>query len=35
MNHSPSFFADEKALPIGVRLMANLALDFLHAPAAR
>jgi amidohydrolase len=30
MNHSPRFFADEAALPIGVRLMANLALDFLH-----
>ena len=32
MNHSPLFFADESALPIGVRLMANLALDFLYAP---
>jgi len=35
MNHSPQFFADEKALPVGVRLMANLALDFLHVPSAR
>ena len=29
-NHSPLFFADESALPIGVRVMANLALDYLH-----
>jgi amidohydrolase len=28
-NHSPLFEADEAALPIGVRLMTNLALDFL------
>jgi amidohydrolase len=28
-NHSPSFFADEAALPVGVRTMASLALDFL------
>jgi len=28
-NHSPSFFADEGALPVGVRLMTNLALDWL------
>ncbi len=30
INHSPLFFADESALPVGVRVMANLALDFLH-----
>jgi amidohydrolase len=29
-NHSPFFFADEAALPVGVRLMANLALDWLE-----
>jgi amidohydrolase len=29
-NHSPLFFADESALPVGVRLMTNLALDYLH-----
>jgi len=29
MNHSPLFFADEAALPIGVRVMTNLALDYL------
>jgi amidohydrolase len=29
-NHSPLFFADESALPVGVRVMTNLALDFLH-----
>lgn len=28
-NHSPRFFADEAALPIGVRALANLALDWL------
>jgi amidohydrolase len=28
-NHSPYFFADEGALPVGVRAMANLALDYL------
>ena len=33
-NHSPLFFADEAALPVGVRTMAALALDGLNAPAA-
>jgi amidohydrolase len=28
-NHSPHFFADEAALPVGVRALANLALDFM------
>jgi amidohydrolase len=28
-NHSPSFFADEAALPVGVRALANLAVDYL------
>lgn len=28
-NHSPYFFADEAALPVGVRALANLALDFM------
>jgi amidohydrolase len=28
-NHSPLFFADEAALPIGVRAMASIAVDFL------
>ncbi len=27
--HSPYFFADEAALPVGVRAMANLVVDFL------
>lgn len=31
-NHSPYFFADEAALPTGVRAMANLALDYLRNP---
>lgn len=29
-NHSPLFYADEKALPIGVTTLTALALDFLH-----
>ncbi|MGH9173241.1 MAG: amidohydrolase, partial [Vicinamibacterales bacterium] len=28
-NHSPLFFADESALPIGVRALTNLAIDYL------
>ncbi len=28
-NHSPLFFADEAALPTGVRLMVSLAVDYL------
>jgi amidohydrolase len=28
-NHSPRFFADERALPVGVRLLVNLAVDYL------
>ncbi len=35
-NHSPYFFADESALPAGVRTLSSLALDFLtgaNAPA--
>jgi amidohydrolase len=31
-NHSPGFFADESALPVGVRALANLAVDFLQQP---
>ena len=30
-NHSPLFFADESALPVGVRAMTNLALDYLFS----
>lgn len=29
-NHSPYFFVDEAALPVGVRSLANLAVDFLR-----
>ena len=29
-NHSPYFVIDETALPVGVRAMANLAVDFLR-----
>ena len=28
-NHSPYFYADERALPVGVRAMTALALDFM------
>lgn len=28
-NHSPRFFVDEAALPIGVRVLTNLAVDYL------
>ncbi|MCB1647139.1 MAG: amidohydrolase [Pseudomonadales bacterium] len=28
-NHSPYFYADERALPVGVRAMSHLALDYL------
>jgi amidohydrolase len=31
-NHSPKFFADESALPTGVKALAHLAADFLAAP---
>ena len=30
-NHSPRFFVDEDALPVGVRLLSELALDYLRA----
>jgi amidohydrolase len=32
-NHSPEFFVDEAALIQGVRIMANLAADYLAGPA--
>ena len=31
VNHSPLFFADESALPLGVRALTNLALDYLFS----
>lgn len=37
-NHSPNFFVDEAVLPLGVRTLASLALDWLAAnpiPTAR
>lgn len=34
-NHSPLFFVDEKALPTGVRALANLAVDYLAAPGRK
>jgi amidohydrolase len=32
VNHSPLFFADEGALPTGVRTMVSLAVDYLSTP---
>jgi amidohydrolase len=34
-NHSPLFVVDEKALPTGVRALANLTMDYLLAARAR
>ncbi|HSQ30783.1 MAG TPA: amidohydrolase [Gemmatimonadaceae bacterium] len=34
-NHSPLFFADEHALPVGVRTMAALAVDYLAGGGGR
>jgi amidohydrolase len=33
-NHNPNFFVDERALVVGVRTMATLAVDFLASPPA-
>ena len=33
-NHSPLFYADEAALPVGMRAMANLAVDYLSEQKA-
>ncbi|MES2523021.1 MAG: amidohydrolase [Gemmatimonadota bacterium] len=33
-NHSPSFFVDEGALPVGVRAMSALAIDYLTGVGA-
>ncbi|MGB0318267.1 MAG: M20/M25/M40 family metallo-hydrolase, partial [Pseudomonadales bacterium] len=30
-NHSPKFYADERALPVGVTAMTALVLDYLEA----
>jgi metal-dependent amidase/aminoacylase/carboxypeptidase family protein len=30
-NHSPLFYADESALPVGVKALTNLALDYLYS----
>jgi len=34
-NHSPLFFADEAALPVGMRTLGSLALDFLAGGTQR
>jgi amidohydrolase len=34
-NHSPRFFADEAALPLGVRVLAHLAVDVMRHEATR
>ncbi len=33
-NHSPLFQADDRALPVGIRAMTNLAMDFLRSGGA-
>ncbi|MFO1296622.1 MAG: amidohydrolase [Rubrivivax sp.] len=33
-NHSPRFYVDESALPLGVRALAHLTCDYLEAPEA-
>jgi amidohydrolase len=33
-NHSPKFFLDESALPLGTRAMLQVVLDYLHGNAA-
>ncbi len=33
VNHSPLFFADEAALPTGVRVITSLAVDYLMGAA--
>ena len=30
-NHSPRFYADERALPVGVRALTALTLDYMQA----
>ncbi len=32
-NHSPQFFVDESTLPVGVRALANLAVEYLRRPS--
>ena len=34
-NHSPLYEVDEGVLPLGVRTLANLAIDFLSSPDSR
>jgi amidohydrolase len=34
-NHSPKFYVDEAALPLGVRSLASLAVDYLTSAPAR
>jgi metal-dependent amidase/aminoacylase/carboxypeptidase family protein len=31
-NHAPGFTVDERALPVGVRALSHLAVDFLQSP---
>jgi amidohydrolase len=35
VNHSPLFYADEGALPVGVRVLANLTVDYLLRATSR
>ena len=31
-HHTPTFYADDGAIPIGIRVMTGLVLDFLSSP---
>ena len=31
VNHSPKFFADEEALLLGVRALANMTVDYMES----
>ena len=35
INHSPLFRVDERGLPVALRALLNLAVDYLHPPPAR
>jgi metal-dependent amidase/aminoacylase/carboxypeptidase family protein len=30
-HHSPTFMADDSAIPVGMRAMANVVVDYLRA----
>ena len=34
-HHTPEFMADDASVPVGMRVMSNVLLDFLRAAAER